>query len=335
MRVLHLLQAPASDGGGSVASLAAFLRVREAFPGCAHTPLLLGPSSWAQQAAEAGVSGGFSVSLSPDAIERRLRPLTPSLFRDRSLLRARGQGATGAAHTFDRVLAWSTGAEAWWRARVEGSSCVVLPMDRPLLEWAVLGLPPPVILPPESLAGGREDPAGLGLKVGLISDPPDGGDARIAAWTGSLLESMGVHTTAVLSSRIGFRNEAMKLHRQLDNTNGLLTPPGVLPSLLSSLDAAIVQPVAEPRASVATLVGMARSMGVVTVAPPRLRSLLASTGGDDPALVAPGPIARDFAQTLAAIVENGRPDAADIREEDGAFLGFLGSLLGAPSPASA
>lgn len=338
VRVLHLLQAPAAGGGGSVASLAAFLRVREVLTEAEHTPLLLGPTAWAEQAIEAGIGDGFGVSLSPDFAERWTRKALPTPLRRVFFARRRraGRSPTGPPDTFDRVLAWSTGAAAWWRDRVDGSDCQVLPMDRPLSAWSALGLPPPIIEAPAMMrrtsARGLE---ALGLKVGLIADPPDGGDARIAAWAGSLLESLGVHTTAVLSHRIGFRAEAIKLHRRLGNTNGLLTPAGVLPSLLSSMDAAIVQPVDELRSGVVTLVGMARAMGVAVVVPPRLRDLLEVAGGDDPSLVAPGETARAFAQTLAKLAEQGMPGPADIGAASEAFVGCVRSLIGAPAPASA
>ncbi len=323
-RLLHLLEAPrAGGGGGAVGSLAACSFIRDRLQAFDHTPLLLGPTQWARQAADAGLGEGFGVALSADPVER--------LFSRVGLARSRPRRSVPAdAEVFDRVIAWSTGAAAWWRLRAPGSDCFALPMDRPLAEWSVLGLPAPIVTP----AGPRRrtSPAGLGVIVGLIADPPDAGDARLAAWVGTLLESMGVHTTGVLSHRMGFRAEAMRLHRQLENTNGLLTPPGVLPTLLGEMDAAVVQPVSEPIASVATLVGLARGLGVRTVVPRSMRLLLEITGGDDDRLAAPGDTARDFAQTLADGCE---PEPVDLSKPAAAFAEAVRSAVTARCRASA
>lgn len=323
-RVLHLLDSPrAGGGGGAVGSLAACSFIRDSLPEFAHTPLLLGPTAWARQAADAGLGGGYSVALSPDPVERVLGRV--------GLLRSWPRRSVPAdAAVFDRVIAWSTGAAAWWRRRAPGSDCFVLPMDRPLAEWSELGLPAPIVTP--SAPRRRAAPAGLGVVVGLIADPPDAGDARLTAWVGTLLESMGVHTTGVLSHRMGYKPEAVRLHRQLENTNGLLTPQGVLPTLLVEMDAAVVQPVSEPIASVATLVGLARGLGVRTVVPSSMRRLLEITGGGDDRLAAPGDTARDFAQSLADGYE---PEPVDLAEPAAAFAEAVRSAVAAWGRASA
>ncbi|TVS01149.1 MAG: hypothetical protein EA423_10420 [Phycisphaerales bacterium] len=323
-RVLHLLESPrAGGGGGAVGSLAACAFIRDSLPEFDHTPLLLGPTAWARQAADAGLGEGYGVAFSPDPIERVLGRIgLPRIWARRS--------APAGAAVFDRVIAWSIGAAAWWRLRAPGSECFVLPMNRPLAEWSGLGLPAPIVTP--AAPRRRAAPSGLGLVVGLIADPPDAGDARLAAWVGTLLESMGVHTTGVLSHRMGYKAEAVRLHRQLENTNGLLTPPGVLPALLVEMDAAVVQPVSEPIASVATLIGLARGLGVRTVVPSSMRRLLEITGGEDARLVAPGDTARDFAQTLADGCE---PEPVDLSEPAAAFAEAVRSAVSARGRASA